>query len=136
MTNLIDIKCPINIYGDASRRSGRFTPDPDVVETINSYAHATIRDASIPISTANEVQSMQDVAVCKGCYIEMDQDFDLFLNGAVAALEFRRQDNATDNETEKVRAFLQCNLSSIGIGNPSSTVVLTGVLVIFGDPTA
>ncbi len=133
MPKLIEIKCPIAVWGDIDKLQKRFNPDPDLVEKITVFEHTVVRDVSIPLSTVNEAQNLQDVAAVQLLYIEMNRNFDLYLNGSATPLEFRRLDDALANEDEKVRAFLQCTIASVGIGNPSTTEAIEGIMVLGGD---
>lgn len=133
---LIELPNPVNVYLDASKRGRLYVPE-DVAETISAYQRTGYRDIHIPAAVAPALpaavaMSLQDVDVCRGLCVIMDNGFDLTLNGAATALEFRRLDERPENTAEYLRALLQCAVSSVAITNPLA-VAITGRMIWWGD---
>ena len=130
---LIELPNPVNVYGDTSKRSKFYVPE-EAAEAITGYARHGARDIYIaaadpPVPVTLNLQDVDDV---RGFFFLMDADFDLTINGT-GLLSFRRLNTRPENLTEKLRALMQCNTTSLAITNPSTTLPLRGYMLWWGD---
>jgi hypothetical protein len=79
----------------------------------------------------SESLSFGDVTLVKGLYLEVDQEALVHLNGSADAIQLRKATGAT-----KAKLFVEADITEVEIENPSTTAVLTGVYVAWGDPIA
>lgn len=74
--------------------------------------------------------SFGDVTLVRGLYLEVNRDALVRLNGSADPLQLRIAASAT-----KAKLFVEAEITQVTVENPSSEV-LSGVYVVWGDPTA
>lgn len=78
-----------------------------------------------------EPLSFGDVTLVRGLYLEVDGNARVRLNGAADAIQLAKASDAT-----KAKLFVEAELTQITVENPSGDTTITGVYVIWGDPSA
>jgi len=71
-----------------------------------------------------------DVADVRGFYLEVDQDCYVRINGSLDNIPLK-----LPSTTGTAKLFMEADLNAVVIQNLSSTAVLSGVYVVWGDPT-
>ena len=70
-----------------------------------------------------------NVTVVRGLYLELDQDALVSINGA-APIQMRKPADGT-----VAKLFIEAEISTVTITNPSTDTVMNGVYACWGDPT-
>lgn len=97
-----------------------------VIDTFTKQANSVLAIAA----SSSESLSFGDVTAVKGLYLEVDQNAKVRLNGSTDFIQLRKASGAT-----KAKLFLECDLSQVTVENPVADAALTGVWVVWGDPT-
>ena len=103
-----------------------------VLQQIDTMQRFAAGRFSIAIS-ASEALPTGDVDDVRGVYIRVDTEagIDIDWNAIGTALEYRPADANTDRKTTLFQEML---VASATLTNPSATVVMTGIYVLWGDP--
>jgi hypothetical protein len=91
--------------------------------TSGKFSIAASGTENLPFGDVNDV---------RGVAVWADSDFNVVFNGGVDSLAFKRASVAT---TAKATLFMEIDTTQVAIANPSSSAVLTGNYVVWGDPT-
>lgn len=78
-----------------------------------------------------ESLSFGDVTLVRGLYLEVDGNARVRLNGASDPIQLTKA-----SDVSKAKLFVEAELTQITVENPSGDTVITGVWVIWGDPSA
>ena len=92
--------------------------------------------SSAGFSPANDSSSRSSsgcVASARAIAIEFYADANISLNGGTEVFQIRRPDTTVGR---KARFFWEGTITQVRVTNPSSTAVLTGRHVLWGDPTS
>jgi hypothetical protein len=95
-------------------------------DTFTKQANSVL---SIPAASIESL-SFGDVTLVKGLYLEVDQDALVRINGSTDAIQIRKASGVG-----KAKLFLEADINQVTVENPVADAALTGVYVIWGDPT-
>jgi len=95
-------------------------------DTFTKQANSVL---SIPAASIESL-SFGDVTLVKGLYLEVDQDALVRINGSTDAIQLRKASGVA-----KAKLFLEADINQVTVENPVADAALTGVYVIWGDPT-
>jgi hypothetical protein len=118
------------ISRDSNQKQKLFFPDLNSeavsIDTFETAANSVLSLAP----SAVESLTFGDVVDVRGLYLEVNQDCYLRLNGSVDNLPLKLGPNAS-----KAKVFLEADITEIQIQNLSTTEQLSGVYVLWGDPS-
>lgn len=121
------------ITEDSAGKDGLWTPDQALnTEVVTNMTRMTGGVFSVAAS-GTETLSFGDVSAVYGLYIEVDNNFNVVFSGGSDTFNFRRADTTTGR---KARCWMEADISSVSITNPSSSVSISGRYVLYGDPTS
>lgn len=121
------------ITEDADGKDVLWNPDKTLATSvITNMGSETGGKFSIPASGVENL-SLGDVASARAIAIEFDADANISLNGGTEVFQIRRPDTTVGR---KARFFWEGTITQVRVTNPSSTAVLTGRHVLWGDPTS
>lgn len=103
------------------------TKNKEIIDSFLRYASGKINIAA----TATENVPFGDVDDVRAVEVIFDGDFDVVFNGGADTINFKRADTKTNR---KVRMFMEADLTSVAITNPSASAAITGTYVVWGDP--
>jgi hypothetical protein len=116
---------------DTDFKLAMFNPDVDQLEIItDDFDKAANSNLAVPVST-KESLSFGDVDDVRGIMLEVSAACKLYINGSTDAIDMVLS-GAT---SAPAKFFLEASISQIEVENESADTVLTGVYVIWGDPT-
>ena len=119
----------INASLDTDGKRKLFSDDPSTALT-DTEGYLNFADSSLRIEpTVTKALSFGDVAQVRGLYLEVNQEAVVAINGTTA-IQLRKAPGAL-----VAKLFLEVAISALSVSNPSTTDVLTGVMVCWGDPT-
>lgn len=117
------------ISRDTAQKLRLFFPDL-ASEAVSSDQFATAANSVLSLDpSAVEVLGFGDVVDVRGFYLEVTQDCYLRVNGSVDNIPVKLAPNGS-----KAKVFLEADITEIQIQNLSTTELLTGVYVVWGDP--
>lgn len=115
---------------DTEYKKAMWDPDVTLSEVILDIFEKQVNgNLSVAVSSSEQI-SFGDIDVVKGAYLEFDTDCLVRLNGSVDSIAVR-----TAESGKAAKFFLEADISQIEVENQSSSTVLTGVYVLWGDPT-
>lgn len=130
MTIRVDHTVAPQISRDSNQKLKLFFPDlSSEAVSIDQFETAANSVLSLAAS-AVESLTFGDVVDVRGLYLEVNQDCYLRLNGSVDNIPVKLAPNAS-----VAKVFLEADITEIQIQNLSTTDLLTGVYVLWGDPT-
>jgi hypothetical protein len=131
MTIRVDHTVAPQISRDTNQKLRLFFPDLNS-EGISIDQFETAANSVLSLA-ASAVESLTfgDVVDVRGFYLEVNQDCYLRLNGSVDNIPVKLAPNAS-----KAKVFIEADINQIQIQNLSTTEQLSGVYVLWGDPTA
>jgi len=120
----------VQISLDADGKRKLFSDDQQLSQTMTDQ-FATQANSVLAIAPSNtENLSLGDVELVRGLYLEVDKEAKVRLNGSSDFIQMRMAPDGV-----KARLFLEAEITAITVEN-TSTDVLSGVYVCFGDPIA
>jgi hypothetical protein len=129
MTIRVDHTVAPQISRDTDQKLRLFFPDlASEAVSIDQFETAASSVLSLAPS-AVEALGFGDIVDVRGMYVEVNQDCDMKINGAVDAIPIKLAPNAS-----KAKVFLEADITQIQIENKSTTEVLSGVYALWGDP--
>lgn len=131
MTIRVDHTVAPQISRDANQKLRLFFPDLSS-EAISIDQFETAANSVLSVGpSAAQALTFGDVVDVRGLYLEVNQDCNLKLNGAVDAIPVKLAPNAS-----KAKVFIEADINQIQVENLNATEVLSGVYVLWGDPTS
>lgn len=122
----------LRIARDTDMRRLLFSDDSQLAEKqIDGYQRHTQGHISIAAG-ATESLSLGDVTLVRGMYLEVDQAADVRLNGSADAITMSKPGTASE---DTAKMMMEAEINAVSIEN-TSAATLTGVYVLWGDPTA
>lgn len=117
----------LTITKDADGKIKRFAPDDTLSEVVlDGFTKYTSGDFSVE-TEADELLSLGDITAVRGVYLEASADCTLEINGGDAITLRIGKDDAL------AKVFMEADITSLRVGNPSETTVLTGTYALWGD---
>lgn len=117
------------ISRDTNQKLRLFFPDLNSEAVSIDQFEAAANSVLSLAASAVESLSFGDVVDVRGLYIEVNQDCYLRLNGSIDNIPVKLAPNAS---TAKV--FLEADITEVQVQNLSTTAILSGVYVLWGDP--
>ena len=122
----------LRIARDTEMRRLLFSDDTQLSEkVIDGYAKHVQGHIAI-IAGATESLCLGDITAVKGLYLELDQNAYVRLNGSSDNIVCAKPPSASE---DSAKLFLEADISAVEIEN-ATTVPLTGLYVMWGDPTS
>jgi len=119
------------ISRDSAQKQHIYFPDLNVeAVSTSAFTKALSGVLSVAVSSA-DILSFGDIDDVRGLYLEVDQACTIKLNGGVESIPIQPAPTGT-----KAKFFLEGTVTGIEVTNPSATTVLSGVWVVWGDPTS
>lgn len=116
---------------DTGMKRALFSDDATLSQvSTDSFTKEANSVLAIPAS-ATEALSFGDVTLVKGLYLEVDQDAKVRLNGGTEVIQLRKAAGVA-----KAKFFIEADLTAVTVENPVADAALTGVYVVWGDPSA
>jgi hypothetical protein len=129
MTIRVDHTVAPQISRDTNQKLRLFFPDL-ASEAVSIDQFETAANSVLSLAPlAVEALGFGDITDVRGMYLEVNQNCSLKLNGAVDAIPVKLAPNAS-----KAKVFLEADINQIQVENLSTTEVLSGVYVLWGDP--
>lgn len=129
MTIRVDHTVAPQISRDSNQKLRLFFPDLSS-EAVSIDQFQTAANSVLSLApSAVEALGFGDITDVRGFYLEVNQDCNLKLNGAVDAIPIKLAPNAT-----VAKVFLEADITQIQLENLNTTEVLSGVYVLWGDP--
>lgn len=121
-------KVNVQISEDTEGKNKLFCPDDDLSEVVlDGYETQWAGPFKVAGGTT-EALSLGDVSAPKGCFLRVDNDCQVSLNGG-AAIQLRKGSTLAGSTA---RLFLEADISSVQITAPGGTDV-RGVFCVWGD---
>jgi len=120
----------VHTYEDTAGKNKLFAPDPELSEVVNDGFDKQAGGVVSVAVSSNEGLSLGDLTAVKGLFLRVNGDAQVILNGG-DAIQMRKGPSGST-----ARLFIEADITSINVANPSATDVLNGVYCIWGDPSA
>ena len=124
----------LQISRDTAGKQKLFYPETSeetlVIDGFDGEAHNTISIAA----SGTEAINLGDVSTVRGLYVEVDRDCNLRLNGSSDNIPLKVAPGVTAGG-DRAKVFLEASITEAEIENLDATNPLTGVTVVWGDPT-
>lgn len=109
---------------------------PEVsAETVITDGFERMTSTVIAIAAAGtEALNLGDVTTVRGIYIEVDRDCNLRINGSSDDIPLKIPPSVTAGGS-RAKVFLEATITAVTIENLDVSNALSGVCVVWGDPT-
>jgi len=115
---------------DAAMKRALFKDDV-AAATVQTDSFTGQANSVLSIAPATlESLSFGDVTLVRGLYLEVDLDAKVRLNGSTDVIQLRKAADGT-----KAKLFIEAEITAVTVENPGAESILTGVFVVWGDPT-
>lgn len=124
-------KINVQVFDDADGKNKLFAPDDALAEQIlDGFTRYTAGRFSVTGATDEDL-AMGDLTTIRGFWIQADGDFNLTINGAAVPLAMK-----VGKTGGVAKGALECTVTSLNVEAPTSGVTVTGIYLVYGEPSA